>query len=90
MTEDPRTAVIEQAVGEVALAVEDGGAQLSVDRVDASTVYLDLVLDLTDCDEDCIVPTPDIIRMVESAVGRATGAPYAVKVSVSTPAEADD
>jgi hypothetical protein len=89
MTDDSFGA-IEQAVGQVALAVEDGGALLSVDRVIDSTVHVQLVLDPTDCDEDCIVPTPDIIRMVESAVERATGAPYAVKVSVSTPAGADD
>jgi hypothetical protein len=77
--EDP----IQKAVESVATAVEEDGAALTFDRVDEGTIHLRLVLDPTTCDVDCVVPTPVIAKMVESAVERATGTAYDVAIAVA-------
>jgi hypothetical protein len=78
---------IRDAVREVAAVVEDDGAYLSLDYVEATSIRLRLVLDPTTCDVDCIVPTPMIAQMVATAVERATGTAYEVAIDV---AAADD
>jgi hypothetical protein len=74
---------IRDAVHGVAAVVRDDGAILSLDRVGEKSIHLRLVLDPTTCDVDCVVPTPAIARMVETAVERATGTAFDVTVQVA-------
>lgn len=74
-----------EAIGPLAEALRADGADVVVERVDATTIDLRLVLDDASCAE-CVMPAPTLVELFEGAA-RGAGLPVE-KVRLADPREA--